>query len=367
MTAHQPMTFEIGFDDFDLDLLPTDAREIGSDAFRRAVTTYFEGEFADLGGQLSVTFDQHRMLVIWIPAGDDRRLFEQAREHLQRGDLPGAVPILKALVAVEPNNTEAHYNLGMALSDLGAFENAQLYLLKVVHRDPEDVNALVALGVALYRAGDATAARRRIEQALAQDPDNGYAHRGLAAILGNIGEYGRAIAHLREAYRLLPDDLTSVFGLAHALDEFGGEDDRAEADQLYRATIALNPESELGELARQARSRIAGRQLRAAGRIRMDAVMYCLGALELFEQMPPDDVQAVGVEIALLGQRGLDINNPDLTYTLQTISGEFTGLHLMSLMYVAFKQIFPLQDIGFDLSEEYAAALQLYGAKRRQV
>ncbi len=98
----------------------------------------------------------------------------------------------------------------------------------------------------------------------------------------------------------------------------------------------------------------------------MDAVMYCLGALERFEQMPPDDVKAVGVEIALLGQRGLDINDPDVTYRLQTISGEFTGLHLMSLMFVAFVQIFPLQDIGFDLSEEYAAALQVCGEKRHQ-
>jgi len=154
--------------------------------------------------------------------------------------------------------------------------------------------------------------------------------------------------------------------MAHALDEFGGADDLTEADQLYRAAIALNPESSFGELARKARSRIAERHLRAAGRLRMDAVMYCLGALERFEQMPPDDVKAVGVEIALLGQRGLDINNPDVLYTLRTIPGDFTGLHLMSLMYVSFRQIFPLQDIGFDLSDEYDAALQLYEAKRQR-
>lgn len=61
-----------------------------------------------------------------------------------------------------------------------------------------------------------------------------------------------------------------------------------------------------------------------------------------------------------MGQRGIDVNNPNTVYTLRTIPGEFTGLHLMSLMYVAFRQVFLLQDIGFDLSDEYAAALQLF-------
>ncbi len=43
----------------------------------------------------------------------------------------------RALVAVEPTNADAHYNLGMALSDLGDVDTAQLHLLKVIHLDPE--------------------------------------------------------------------------------------------------------------------------------------------------------------------------------------------------------------------------------------
>jgi hypothetical protein len=34
-------------------------------------------------------------------------------------------------------------------------------------------------------------------------------------------------------------------------------------------------------------------------------------------------------------------------------------------MYVGFKQIAPEQDIGFDLSKEYEAALQLFQDKGR--
>jgi tetratricopeptide (TPR) repeat protein len=104
-----------------------------------------------------------------------------------------------------------------------------------------------------------------MEQALTLDPDNGYAHRNLAAILGSIGEQTEAIVHLREAYRLLPTDQASVFGLAHALEAFGDTHDRAEADRLYKATIELDPGSDFGERARQARSGIAERQMRALG------------------------------------------------------------------------------------------------------
>jgi tetratricopeptide (TPR) repeat protein len=359
------MTFEIGFEDFDRELLPIDARDIGTEAFRRAVIEYYEREFAELGGRVVVDFGADRITVTWQTPGEKRELSDEALEYLQRGDLRRAVPVLKALVAVEPNNTIAHYNLGMALSDLGVFDEAQLHLLKTVHRDPENVNALVALGVALYRAGDAEAARRRLEQALALEPNNGYAHRNLAAILGNLGEQQRAIEHMREAYRLLPSDQASVYGLAHALEEFGGGDATEEADRLFTQAIDLDPNSNIGELAKRARSRIAQQSMRAkGGGIRMDAVMYILGALERFDTMRRDEVQAVGFEIAMLGQRGIDVNSPDTLYTLNSIPGEFTGLHLMSLMYTAFKQIAPNTDIGFDLSTEYDTALQMFTPKR---
>jgi hypothetical protein len=42
---------------------------------------------------------------------------------------------------------------------------------------------------------------------------------------------------------------------------------------------------------------------------RMDAVMHCLSALEKYSGMSADEVQKIGFEIALLGTRGLDIND----------------------------------------------------------
>ena len=64
--------------------------------------------------------------------------------------------------------------------------------------------------------------------------------------------------------------------------------------------------------------------------------MYCLGAIQKFEKMNPTEVQKIGFEIAMLGQRGLDTNDPTQKYRLKTLPGDYSGLNLVCLMYVAF-------------------------------
>lgn len=91
------------------------------------------------------------------------------------------------------------------------------------------------------------------------------------------------------------------------------------------------------------------------------AIMYCLSALQRFDGMDKEDIRRIVAEIALLGQSGLDYSSPDKKYTLHTISGElFSGLQLMSLMYVGLKDIEPTVDSGMDLEHAYQAALQLH-------
>jgi hypothetical protein len=74
-------------------------------------------------------------------------------------------------------------------------------------------------------------------------------------------------------------------------------------------------------------------------------------------------LQKIGFEIAILGTRGLDINDSTQKYTLQSMPGKFSGLHLLCYEYVAFQQVAPGKDIGFDLSGEYRTALALFDKK----
>jgi 5-methylcytosine-specific restriction enzyme B len=58
----------------------------------------------------------------------------------------------------------------------------------------------------------------------------------------------------------------------------------------------------------------------------------------------------------ILGNKGLDINDPSKKHEIQAWSGDFTGLHLISIMYAAFQRFAPDTDIGIDLSKEYRIA-----------
>ncbi len=56
---------------------------------------------------------------------------------------------------------------------------------------------------------------------------------------------------------------------------------------------------------------------------------------------------------------GLDINDPEDKTTLKALPGKFSGLHLLAIMYTAFRQIDPTMDTGADFSAEYQAALEM--------
>jgi len=93
------------------------------------------------------------------------------------------------------------------------------------------------------------------------------------------------------------------------------------------------------------------------------AVMYCLSALQRFEDMSRDEILGIVSEIAIMGQSGLDYASSDKKYSLQSVPREtFSGLQLMCLMYVGFKDVDPTVDVGVDLSGAYETALRLHNS-----
>ena len=73
----------------------------------------------------------------------------------------------------------------------------------------------------------------------------------------------------------------------------------------------------------------------------------------------PDKLQPVTCEITMLGRQGLDMNDPTPKYTLKTLPGNFSGLHLVSYLYVGMKNLAPDADPGIDLAREYEQAQAL--------
>ena len=160
------------------------------------------------------------------------------------------------------------------------------------------------------------------------------------------------------ARQALLHDPQTLFGLAAALESVGGEDNVDEADELYQVVIERWPASLVAEPARAARTALAHKNMRSkvGGGLRPDVMMYIASALETFAKLDVAKRQQVTLEIALKGQTGLDINDAEAKYTLKSLPGQFSGMHLVSIMYVGMKELDPDTDPGVDLSAEYDAA-----------
>ena len=69
-----------------------------------------------------------------------------------------------------------------------------------------------------------------------------------------------------------------------------------------------------------------------------------------------EEVKKVTFEIAMLGMKGFDVNDPAKKYELRSLPGHYSGLHLVSILYAGSKILDSTADVGFDLSREYDQA-----------
>ena len=278
-----------------------------------------------------------------------------ALDRLNTGRTKEGQQILERLLQEDPDNPTILYNLGMAYSEQGILEQSIQVLTRCVELDPQYVNAYAALGFSYARSEMFDQAAEVLETALALDPHNFYALRNLGSVYGRQDRLEDAQRCFEEANELNPNQPEILYGLALIYERQGMIDI---ADLIHKKLIEESPDERFVELAKKARTRIGMDILKAQG-VRIDALMYCLSALQKFSRMDQSRVQEISFEIAIIGMGGLKINNPNKKYALKTLPGEFTGLQLLCYMYVGFQILDPTVDVGADLSKEYHAALQM--------
>ena len=351
--THTPHEVQLALDEFDRSQLPEARRALSGDAYREAVREHFAEQFAGQGGGAEVVVTVDRIIIRWSDSTEAKTLTERGVDFLRAGDCEKGIGMLRVALQRNPADADALFNLAMALSDQGNLNEAVELLGRLLADHPSHAHGWVALGVAQARMERDEDAVESLTMAVSLNPDDGHVRKNLGAILSRSGSIDEAIVHLQAAARLLPADPQCWFNLAGTLEEVGKTE---EADEAYVKVLALDRNGRMGEMAEQGRSRIAEKTFRVRGGFRPDAMSYCQGALERFKDMPPAEVQKITFEIAMLGSRGLDVNDPAEQYTLRSIPGTFSGLHLLCIEYVGFQIIDPKVDIGFDLSAEYAAA-----------
>ena len=356
--TNPPREVQLALDEFDRSQLPEAQRVLSGDAFREAVREHFAEQFAGQGGGAEVVVTADRIIIRWSDSTAAKTLAERGVDFLRAGNYEKGIAMLRVALQRDPADADALFNLAMALSDQGKLAEAVELLGRLLADHPSHAHGWVALGVAQARMERDEEAVESLTMAVSLNPDDGHVRKNLGAILSRSGSIDEAVVHLQAAARLLPSDPQCWFNLAATLEELGKTD---EADEAYVKVLALDRNGSMGGMAEQGRSRIAEQAFRGRGGFRPDAMAYCQGALERFKDMPLAEVQRITFEIAMLGSRGLDVNDPAEKYTLRSTPGKFSGLHLLCIEYVGFQIIDPKVDIGFDLSAEYAVARGLFG------
>ncbi len=355
--------FTISLDTFDASLLPPGSPSKGAEGFSAAVHKFLQEQFAGFKGDARIVVSADVIHVEWRSPSPQHDPIEEAVKRLEKRDFISAIAMLELWRQHHPTDIRLLYNLGLAYSDLGRLEQAKAILHEAVRLHPNHVNAHVALGVAYAKEERHEEAVTVLEKTVAADPNNSWAQRNLGACLLALDEVDRGTACLLRATELNPKDQQAFLGLAEAYRMAGNLE---KSDAAYQQVIAIDEYSPHAKQAKDRISSLADKIFRRhGGLIRPDAVMYCLGAMEQFAKLSPSEIQRITFEIAMLGTKGFEVNNPEQQYELRSMPGKFSGLHLLSIMYVGFKLIAPEDAPSFDLATEYAEAKAMFDARQR--
>jgi hypothetical protein len=142
------------------------------------------------------------LLQIDVPAAEFYRLFDSAQELEKQGRHEAAAAEWRRALALDPENSKAHTNLGISLLGAGAQDEALAELRKAVELKPGYAEAHNNLGVALVQIGRPEEAIPHILKYLETYPDSAEVRANLAEVLFQQGRMKEALEMARQALRL---------------------------------------------------------------------------------------------------------------------------------------------------------------------
>jgi tetratricopeptide (TPR) repeat protein len=137
-----------------------------------------------------------------------------------------SVSLWSHVVAVYPDSSLAHYNLGHAHAIAGQASRAEAEWKRTLEIDSTYAAALYELGAAAGRNGEYAKALRYFEALMASDPNHARGRINLAMVLEKLGDWSGASLHYRQFIRIAPPELADYVELARSRLETRGADVR---------------------------------------------------------------------------------------------------------------------------------------------
>jgi tetratricopeptide (TPR) repeat protein len=184
--------------------------------------------------------DRARALVASAPNDPDAQF--TLGLALSEQDVTEAIATFRRVVSMAPRHALARYNLALALRRVDRLPEALAELDRAIAIEARP-QPYYQLGVIYLHQGELTRAARALREAIHLDARYADAYSALGAVHTAQGDWASAASALREAIRLRPDLWTARYALANVLQRSGDEQaaakERADGDRLRQEASAL--------------------------------------------------------------------------------------------------------------------------------
>ena len=169
-------------------------------------------------------------------SGKNNALLARAKKAFEEGDCAQAAKLFDEYVSLVPGNADALNALGVALYNLGRYQEAEQRYREAIDVNPEYANALVNL--AALKQAEPKEAQQLLRQVVKINPKYPGARAMLGVMLLSSGDDHGARAALRKAVKVSPQDPVALLGLAQIARVEGRFDD---AQSLLERTLEISP------------------------------------------------------------------------------------------------------------------------------
>jgi tetratricopeptide (TPR) repeat protein len=183
--------------------------------------------------------DDGPVVLFTAPAAADETLAEAIGHH-QAGNAAEAEALYRAVLAANPDNALASYNLGLLCFEAGRLAEAIDAWRDTIAARPDYVEAHINLGTAVLALGRPEEAAAWFKRAIALRPDDAMAISNLGKALQDMGRTDDAIAAYRAALGHQPDNAGATLNLGSALLDRRAWDESA---AVTRRAIAMQPDN----------------------------------------------------------------------------------------------------------------------------
>src|SRR5918911_2774417 len=131
--------------------------------------------------------------------GEIPHLISLGEARLTLGDEAGAAGAYRAVLALDPENPEAHLELGILHEGRGELAKAEEHYVESLKSDPANPRALYSYASLYYAADDLETAEELLVRAVAADSHYSPALSALASVRTRRGDYGDALDYIEKA------------------------------------------------------------------------------------------------------------------------------------------------------------------------